>query len=294
MATALIVEDNPDQATLAAELVRLRAFQPFVAATGEDGMAMARALQPDLILLDLMLPDVNGFDVCLRLRREPQTRTTPIVMVTALGDDRNRQRGFRVGANAYVTKPYGAEDLYDAIEEARSWRARLTRSRLKGEIHVELNSETRFLHDVNEFLTDLCRETPLNDNQVAQIRQAILELGTNAIEWGNRHQVEELVLITYRVFDDRVEVVVKDQGPGYDPRNLPHAAQSDDPIAHMDVREKLGIREGGFGLLISKGMVDELHHNEIGNEVTLIKRFDSANPDREPNGQLLPDRDQNS
>lgn len=289
MATALIVEDNPDQATLAAELVRLRDFQPVVAGTGEDGMAMARSLRPDLILLDLMLPDINGFDVCLRLRREPQTRMTPIVMVTALGDDRNRQHGFRVGANAYVTKPYGSADLYGAIETAQSWRDRAERSRLRGEIHVELNSEPRFLHDVNEFLTGLCRETPLDDNQVAQLRQAILEMGTNAIEWGNRHRVEELVLITYRVFEDRVEIVVKDQGPGYDPGDLPHAAQSEDPIAHMDVREKLGIREGGFGLLISKGMVDEMRHNAVGNEVTLIKRFDRC-PDVDPSDRPASDR----
>lgn len=293
MPTALIVEDNPDQATLAAELVRLRAFQPVVAANGEDGMAMAKSLRPDLILLDLMLPDINGFDVCLRLRREPRTRTTPIVMVTALGDDRNRQRGFRVGANAYVTKPYGAQDLYSAIEEARCWSAQLEHAKVRGEIHVELNSEPRFLHDVNELLTELCRETPLSENQVAQLRQAILEIGTNAIEWGNRHQVEELVLITYRAYEDRIEIVVKDQGSGYDPRHLPHAAQAEDPIAHMDVREKLGIREGGFGLLISKGMLDEMRHNEVGNEVTLIKRF-HPKAEQDTGGQTPFDRDQDS
>jgi DNA-binding response OmpR family regulator len=280
MQTAVIVEDNPDQAHLAAQLVRLRDYEPYIAPTGEDGLALARRVQPDLILLDLMLPDIGGFDVCLHLRREPQTRTTPIVMVTALGDDKNRQRGFRVGANAYVTKPYGAEDLFEAIESARQWRIRLQRSRLQGEIHVELNSEPRLLQDVNEFLSGLIRETPLGADQIAQLRQAIMEMGTNAIEWGNRHRVEELVQITYRVFADRVEIVVKDQGSGYDPHALPHAAQPDDPLAHMDVREKLGLREGGFGLLISRGMVDELRHNAIGNEVTLIKRF--AQPDAPP------------
>ncbi len=148
-------------------------------------------------------------------------------------------------------------DLFEAIDAAEAWRDRLEASRLQGEIHVELNSEPRLLQDVNEFLLGLCRETPLTTEQIAQLRQAIMEMGTNAIEWGNRYRVDELVQITYRVFDDRVEIVVKDQGPGYDPKELAHAAQPDDPIAHMDVREKLGLREGGFGLLISRGMVDE-------------------------------------
>ena len=72
---------------------------------------------------------------------------------------------------------------------------------------------------------------------------------------------------------DRVEIVIRDQGAGFDRSRLAHAASADDPLAHMGVREKLGLREGGFGLLITDGMVDEMRHNASGNEVTLIKRF---------------------
>ena len=95
----------------------------------------------------------------------------------------------------------------------------------------------------------------------------------NAIEWGNSHQSDRLVDITYLIFDDRVEIVVRDQGPGFDRTALPHAAVAGDPFSHLDVREKLGLRTGGFGLLICQGMVDEMRYNDVGNEVTLIKRF---------------------
>jgi anti-sigma regulatory factor (Ser/Thr protein kinase) len=199
-------------------------------------------------------------------------------MVTALGDDQNRRRGFWVGANAYVTKPYGAEQLFEAIAAAIDWRRLLSQKRLQGEIHVQLNSEPIFLQDVNEFLTSLFRETPFSSEQIMQLRQALMEMGQNAIEWGNRHRVDKLVEITYRLFGDRVEIVISDQGAGFDRNNLPHAAIPDDPLAHMDVREKLGLREGGFGLLISRGMVDELLYNEKGNQVTLIKRFGAVEP----------------
>jgi anti-sigma regulatory factor (Ser/Thr protein kinase) len=83
------------------------------------------------------------------------------------------------------------------------------------------------------------------------------------------------VTILYRVSEDCVEIVVRDQGHGFDRGNLPHAAVPDDPFTHLDVRDKLGLRAGGFGLMISKGMVDELRYNDVGNEVTLIKRFRS-------------------
>ena len=68
-------------------------------------------------------------------------------------------------------------------------------------------------------------------------------------------------------------IIIRDQGSGFNPQTVPHAAREDDPIAHMNIREVLGLREGGFGLLISRGLVDEMRHNEAGNEVTLVKRF---------------------
>ncbi len=276
MRTGLVVEDDADQAAMAAGLLRLRGIDARVAETGGRGLELARAQVPEIVLLDLMLPDTNGFEVCRQLRADALTMATPVVMLTALDDDEHRRHGFRVGANAYVTKPYSAQQLFAAIDAAKAWRDDLLREQIRGEIHVELNSQSSFLREVNDFLESLYASTPLTTEQVQQLRQAVMEMGQNAIEWGNRHRVDDLVTITYRVFGDRVEIIVRDQGPGFDREALPHAASSDDPIAHMDVREKLGLREGGFGLLISRGMVDALRYNDLGNEVTLIKRFAPA------------------
>jgi DNA-binding response OmpR family regulator len=278
MARALIVEDHPDQAEMVARLLRLHDYEPIVAETGESGLALARTCDPDVVVLDLMLPDINGFDVCRQLRSNRDTMLTPVVMLTALGDATNRTQGFRVGANAYVTKPYGIHDLFEAISAARAWRASLEDGDMQGEIHVELNSEVNLLKDLNDFLLTLCRETALGDEQILQLRQAVMEMAQNAIEWGNRHQSDRLVNITYRVFDDRIEIVVRDQGPGFDRNNLPHAAAPDDPFSHLDVRDKLGLRSGGFGLMICQGMVDDLRYNDAGNEVTLTKRIAQEGP----------------
>lgn len=280
MPTALIVEDDADQAEMAARMVRHRGFESAIAGTGNDGLDLARELRPDVVLLDLMLPDTSGFEVCRGLRADRATMLTPVVMLTALGDASNRLRGYRVGANAYLTKPYGAEALFRAIAEARAWRARMEEGRIQGEIHVQLNSEIVFLQEVNDFLMGVSLAVPFAEDQLFHLRQALLEMGQNAIEWGNLHRSEELVDITYRIHADRVEIVIRDQGAGFDRANLAHAASPDDPIAHMDVREKLGLREGGFGLMVTDGMVDEMRHNEKGNEVTLIKRFRPGGTDR--------------
>jgi DNA-binding response OmpR family regulator len=276
MGRALIVEDHPEQADLVSRILRLRAYQPILAEDGESGLRLAREQHPDVMLLDLMLPDINGFDVCRRLRTDPATRLIPVVMLTALNDVQHRVHGFRVGANAYVTKPYGVEDLFEAISTARAWRASMEQRALHGEIHVELNSEITLLKDLNDFLMLVCQSTPMQQEQVIQIRQAVMEMAHNAIEWGNRHQSDRLVNITYRIHSDHLEIVVQDQGPGFDRTHLPHAAVPDDPFTHLDVREKLGLRAGGFGLLICQGMVDEMRYNDAGNEVTLIKRFPAA------------------
>jgi DNA-binding response OmpR family regulator len=278
MSRALIVEDHHDQAEMVARLLKLRDYESILAGTGEQGLRLAREHFPDVVLLDLMLPDINGFDVCRQLRSDRSTMLTPIVMLTALGDSENRMNGFRVGANAYVSKPYGIEDLFHAISAARAWRAGMDEEKIEGEINVELNSEISFLQELNDFLMNLCKSTPFTSEQMFQLRQAVLEMGQNAIEWGNRHRVEQLVHIRYRLFDDRVEIVVRDQGSGFNPDQLPHAAKEDDPVAHLDVREELGLRTGGYGLMISRGMVDELRYNEQGNEVTLIKRYDPRPP----------------
>src|SRR4051812_33229233 len=125
MTTALIVEDDPDQANMVSDLMALRGYLPIVAESGRDGLMRARRFPPGVILLDVMLPDTNGFDICRRLRSDPVTRSPPIVMVPAMDDPSNRRRGYRVGANAYVTKPYPPQDLYDAVNLALKWKADL-------------------------------------------------------------------------------------------------------------------------------------------------------------------------
>jgi anti-sigma regulatory factor (Ser/Thr protein kinase) len=109
--------------------------------------------------------------------------------------------------------------------------------------------------------------------QIKQLIMAVREMGINAIESGHQNQMERIVTVTYRIDSEKITITVHDTGPGFNPDDLPHAARPEDPLGHLQVREKMGLREGGFGIMIARGLVDELQYNRKGNEVTLVKFF---------------------
>ena len=271
--TVLIVDDERDTNDILATLVKARDFEPIQVFTGSEVAAAVRAQEPHLILLDLMLPDVDGFVICDQLKRNRATNLIPIIMVTALNDPKNRASGVRVGSNGYLVKPFTPEQLYEAMDKALAWRTEHEQKGTHGEIHFDVRSEVAYLQEVNDMLSDLYAHTPLKERQIKDLRQAVMEMGGNAIEWGHRKNADLVLTIIYRINRDDVTLVIRDQGPGFNPGQVPHAASDEDPIGHLDIRNELGIREGGFGIMLAKGLVDEFHYNDKGNEVTLIKRY---------------------
>jgi len=111
--TILIVEDDPDIAESLRYNLEREGLTPRVAETGEQGLlaALDQKNPPLLILLDLMLPGMDGAELCRRLRREPQTRRTPIIMLTARTGEADRVMGLDLGADDYITKPFSVREL---------------------------------------------------------------------------------------------------------------------------------------------------------------------------------------
>ncbi|MEO1234875.1 MAG: response regulator, partial [Myxococcota bacterium] len=108
----LIVEDERDLSETLEFKFESEGFQTRAAYNGEDAVTLAlKPPHPDLILLDLMLPDISGTEVCRRLRNLPETRHIPVVMATAKGDEIDRVVGFEVGADDYVPKPFSVREL---------------------------------------------------------------------------------------------------------------------------------------------------------------------------------------
>src|SRR5919112_2468982 len=112
MKPVLIIEDDPDIAEGVRFNLEREGMEARVAATGEQGLAAALDAKnaPALIILDLMLPGMWGQELCRRLRREPQTRRTPIIMLTAKAGEADRVAGLDLGADDYITKPFSVRE----------------------------------------------------------------------------------------------------------------------------------------------------------------------------------------
>jgi len=107
----LVVDDEKDLVELIAFNLEQEGYTVFKAWDGEQAMELARAIKPDLIVLDLMLPGLSGLDICRRIRGKAETENLPIVMVTAKGQDVDKVVGLELGADDYITKPFSVREL---------------------------------------------------------------------------------------------------------------------------------------------------------------------------------------
>ena len=106
-----MVEDEKDLAQVLEYNLRQAGFEPFLASDGAAGLRMARDAKPALVLLDLMLPDLNGVEVCKRLKADSSTASIPVVMLTARAEEGDRVTGLEAGADDYVTKPFSVREV---------------------------------------------------------------------------------------------------------------------------------------------------------------------------------------
>lgn len=157
MSTILIVDDEADLASLVEFNLKQAGLDTAVALTGEQALQLAGRVKPDLVLLDLMLPDISGRDVCRRLRANPQTREVPIVMLTARGEEADRVQGFEVGADDYVTKPFSPRELVLRVKAIlRRSGAGSTGERLAlGPLELDLGSHRAYVASEEVELTAL-------------------------------------------------------------------------------------------------------------------------------------------
>lgn len=123
----LIVDDDATMANLLSTVLEFEGFQVRKALSGEEAFRALKEELPDLVLLDIMMPEMDGFEVLARLRNDPRTEKLPVIMLTARTEDRDIFEGWRWGADEYVTKPFDPHELVRTIRTvlARSYEERL-------------------------------------------------------------------------------------------------------------------------------------------------------------------------
>jgi DNA-binding response OmpR family regulator len=113
----LVVEDDETLNSIVCRFVAIAGFSARSALDGASALKLAKERAPAVVLLDLMLPDMTGFEVCQQLKGDQSTSGAPVVMVTALTDEESRQRGMQCGAVDYLTKPFDPDQLIEAIKK---------------------------------------------------------------------------------------------------------------------------------------------------------------------------------
>jgi len=115
--TILVVDDDPDIARFVEVNLRSAGYDVSVASDGEEALERAASLRPDLVLLDVMMPRMSGYEVCQKVRENAAWQGIRIVMLSAKGRDIEVSKGLAVGADAYVTKPFSTKDLLARVGE---------------------------------------------------------------------------------------------------------------------------------------------------------------------------------
>ncbi|MDM8532132.1 response regulator [Anaerolineales bacterium HSG25] len=109
--TVLIIDDNPTNLGVVADYLEDFEFEILTALDGRDGLAKARSINPEVILLDVMMPGIDGFETCRQLKLDETTKDIPVIFMTALAKEEDKIRGFEVGAADYITKPIHQQEV---------------------------------------------------------------------------------------------------------------------------------------------------------------------------------------
>ena len=117
MSTVLLVEDSIPTRKMISELLTKQGFNVEVAADGIQALEVLPTLSPDLVILDIIMPKMNGYEVCRKIKSNPQTKDLPVIICSSKGEDFDRYWGIKQGADAYIAKPFKEKELIATIKQ---------------------------------------------------------------------------------------------------------------------------------------------------------------------------------
>ncbi|MES1260643.1 MAG: response regulator [Acidobacteriota bacterium] len=270
----LIVDDDPDVHQLLCVALRSDDRELESAFDGLQGLERIVDAHWDLVLTDVLMPGMDGMALLERIHKlRPETR---VVVMTVASTAENIVNGIRDHAFAWFSKPFTVEAVREMVDRALESQTSdddieviSASPRWLGlRLRCKIETATRIM----QFVREMERRLPPDEEEA--VAAAFREILLNAIEHGGGNDPRKSVTITYVRAERALLYYVRDPGTGFSFEKLKHAAISNspaDPMEHVELRAQLGMRSGGFGILMTRSLVDELIYNELGNEVLLIK-----------------------
>ena len=211
MPTALIVEDEPEANKLLAMLLQLRGYKTISAFRGSEALEKIREQAPDIVLLDLMLPDMNGYDICRSLKSSVTECLIPVVIVTARLTAENRIQSFEVGADDYIPKPYTPDQVFEALEQSRAWKEQVNAEHLTGEVALDLRDNGETLRKLALLRRLLQVRSRLSSEGIARISSAIKEIWLNVDTWSRKRRLDRVATLSYSLTPHTLALVIRDE-----------------------------------------------------------------------------------
>lgn len=270
----LIVDDDPDIHQLLAAALQAPDRLIDSATDGLEGLARVQAAPYDLVITDVTMPGLDGLELLQRIRKiRPDTR---VIVMTVASTPEDIIRALREQAFTYLSKPFTIPAVSrmaaTALESTPSGDDIEVLSAQPHWLTLRLRCKAETADRILQFLREIAMDLPAKERE--NIATAFREILLNAIEHGGGSDPNKHVTITYVRGGRFLFYYVRDPGQGFSFDDIPHAAVSnpmDSPIEHVEVRQQLGMRPGGFGIFMTRQLVDEMIYNEKGNEVLLIK-----------------------
>lgn len=273
----LVVDDEPALRRMLSKALDRAGMMVTTAVDGIDALQQLRKRKFDVLLLDVWMPRMNGLEVLTQLR----TRTVRPRVVVMTGDNRPETLLTAVREQVFqcIAKPFITADVVSVVEKAAAQPATAPTIEVVSArpdwVELLVPCERESAERIHEFMLQLKTDLPQEIRE--NVGQAFRELLLNAVEWGGKLDPSLFVRISYLRTKRMLLYRISDPGTGFRFEELDHAACSnppEDPVHHMMVREEKGLRAGGFGLLLTRSIVDELLYNEQQNEVVFIKYLD--------------------
>jgi CheY-like chemotaxis protein/anti-sigma regulatory factor (Ser/Thr protein kinase) len=269
----LVVEDDRVLQHAVVTLLETVGLSATAAGDGVDALAQIQKKFFDLIVLDLGLPRISGLDVLAEIQKLDSP--PKVIVVTADDTPGAVLQAIRDRAYEYIVKPAAPKAITNMVERvlaAPSLRPLEVVSARPDWLELLVPCSIETAERIQGFIEKLDAALPTEVRD--SIGQAFRELLMNAVEWGGKLDPNRSVRIACLRTSRMILYRIADPGPGFSLEHLEHAAvnnTADEPYGHMRVREAKGLRPGGFGLLMTRTLVDELIWNEAHNEVVFVK-----------------------
>jgi CheY-like chemotaxis protein/anti-sigma regulatory factor (Ser/Thr protein kinase) len=273
MSKILVVDDDPALHQVLEDALTSDGHTLLHTTDAKKGLEMLEHEQVDLALIDYVMPEMDGFEFLDRLRSDhPDLKA---IMITAYGTPEAVLNALRKQVCDFLVKPFSLTDLRAAISTALNEDKMINIeviSALPDWVQLRVPCDLAAVPLLQRLLIQLKADLPENTRDA--MAYAFREMLNNAIEHGGKLDPTKYVEVLCIRLKRAIIYWIKDPGEGFDPEKLEHAAVNNptgDPFRHVSIRDEKGLRAGGFGILLTRQLIDELVYNERRNELMFVK-----------------------